>query len=110
MQRERDLRADLDWLVGRIRDGYDLEKIILFGSLARGETHEWSDIDLIVVKDTDASYGQRVRELLPVLRGWLGGADILIYSLEEYEKAREKNSSFLREAERDGVVLYERYR
>ena len=105
----RDIEADLDWLVGRIRDGYEPEKIILFGSLARGETHEWSDIDLIIVKDTDASYGERVKELLPVLRGWKGGADILIYSLEEYESAREKDSPFLREAEKDGVMLYERH-
>lgn len=48
---------------GRIRDGYEPEKIILFGSLARGDTHEWSDIDLLIVKDTDASYGERVKEL-----------------------------------------------
>lgn len=108
MQRARDLEADLDWLVGRIRDGYEPEKIILFGSLARGETHDWSDIDLIVVKDTDAGYGQRVKELLPVLRGWKGGADIILYSLEEYERAVEKGSPFLGEAEKDGVVLYER--
>ncbi len=76
----RNPKSDLDWLVERIRDGYEPEKIILFGSLARGETHEWSDIDLIVVKDTDASYGQRVKELLPVLRGWKRGADIILYS------------------------------
>ncbi|HET7479184.1 MAG TPA: nucleotidyltransferase domain-containing protein [Rubrobacteraceae bacterium] len=55
--RGRDLRADLDWLVRRIRDGYEPEKIILFGFLALGEIHAWSDIDLIVVKDTDASSG-----------------------------------------------------
>jgi uncharacterized protein len=108
VRRERDLEADLDWLVGRIRDGYEPEKIILFGSLARGDTHEWSDIDLIVVKDTDASYGQRVKELLPVLRGWRGGADIIVYSLEEYTRAREQGSPFLSEAQGDGVILYER--
>jgi predicted nucleotidyltransferase len=104
----RDLSSDLQWLVERIRDGYEPEKIILFGSLARGETHEWSDIDLIVVKDTNARYGERVRELLPVLRGWKGGADILIYSLDEYEAAKRKGSAFLGEAEKDGVTLYER--
>jgi predicted nucleotidyltransferase len=109
MQRERDLKADLDWLVGRIRDGYEPEKIILFGSLARGDTHEWSDIDLIVVKDTDARYGERVKSLTAMIQDRLVGADILIYSLEEYERARDKNSAFLRETERDGVVLYERH-
>lgn len=109
MSAPRDLKRDLDWLVERIKDGYEPEKIILFGSLARGETHEWSDVDLIVVKDTDASYGERVKALTPLIRDRLVGADILVYSLEEYESAREKDSSFLREAERDGVVLYERH-
>ena len=47
----RDPKRDLDWLVGRIRDGGEQQKIILFGSLARGDTHEWSGIDLIVVKE-----------------------------------------------------------
>jgi predicted nucleotidyltransferase len=108
VETRRDLNADLDWLVERIREGYEPEKIILFGSLARGDTHEWSDIDLIVVKDTDASYGERVRELLPVLRGWRGGADIIVYSLEEYERARTCRGSFLKDAENDGVTLYER--
>lgn len=104
----RDISADLDWLVERIREGYEPEKIILFGSLARGDTHEWSDIDLIIVKDTDASYGERVRELLPVLRGWPGGADIIVYSLVEYQSACLRRT-FLSKAEREGVVLYERH-
>ena len=106
----RELSEDLSWLVERIKDGYEPERILLFGSLARGDTHEWSDVDLIIVKDTDASYGERVRELLPVLRGWPGGADIIVYSLLEYERARASNGRFLREAERDGLTLYERHR
>jgi len=86
----RELQADLDWLVERIREGYDPEKILLFGSLARGETHKWSDIDLIVVKDTDASYGERIKALTSVIQDRLIGADILVYSLKEYEQARKK--------------------
>lgn len=108
MQREKDLQADLDWLVGRIRDGYEPEKIILFGSLARGDTHEWSDIDLIVVKDTEMSYGERVKSLTPLLRGRLVGADIVIYTPDEYERGRQARWGLVRDVERDGKVLYER--
>ncbi|CAN5888030.1 nucleotidyltransferase domain-containing protein [soil metagenome] len=103
-----DLSAELEWLVERIRDGYEPEKIILFGSLARGETHEWSDIDLIVVKDTDMSYEERVKALLPVLRGGLVGADIVIYTPEEYESSKQARWGLVRDVERDGKVLYER--
>ena len=75
------------------------------GSLARGDTREWSDIDLIVVNDTDVSYGERVKTLTPLIRDRLVGADILVYSLKEYARARETGSAFLLEAERDGKVL-----
>ncbi len=109
MGASRNLVEDPDWLIRRIRDGYEPEKIILFGSLARGEDHDCSDIDLIVVKDTVASYGERIKALTPLLRDRLVGADILVYSLEEYESARERGGSFLEEAERDGVLLYERH-
>lgn len=61
-------------------------------------------------RQDEASYGNRVRALLPVLRGWRGGADIVVYSLKEYEQARANGGAFLRKAERDGEVLYERYR
>ncbi len=108
MATARDLEADLVWLVGRIRDGYEPEKIILFGSLARGETHEDSDIDLIVVKDTSASYGDRVKAPLPVLRGRLVGADILVYTPDEYEHGKRARWGLIRDVERDGKVLYER--
>ena len=110
MSRRQGLIEDLDWLAGRIRDGYDPEKIILFGSLARGDAHGWSDLDL-VVKDTEASYGERVKTFTPLIRDRLVGADILVYSPREYTRARETTgSAFLREAERDEKVLYERHR
>ncbi len=108
MEAARNLQTDLDWLVGRIRDGYEPEKIILFGSLARGDAHEWSDIDLIVVKDTEMSYGERVKALLPALRGRLVGADIVIYTPEEYERGKQARWGLVRDVERDGRVLYER--
>ena len=40
--------------------GYDPEKVILFGSATRGDTDEYSDIDLIVIKETDRRFVQRL--------------------------------------------------
>lgn len=104
----RDLSSDLDRLVERIREGYEPEKIILFGSLARGDTHEHSDIDLIIVKDTDASYGERVKALSPWIRDVPVGADIVIYTPEEYENGKKARWGLVRDVEHDGKVLYER--
>ena len=60
------------------------------GSLARGDTREWSDIDLIVVNDTDVSYGERVKTLTPLIRDRLVGADILVYSPKERTSPRDR--------------------
>ena len=42
--------------------GYDPEQIILFGSVDRGDADKYSDIGLIVVKDTDQRFVQRMIE------------------------------------------------
>lgn len=41
---------------------YKPEKIILFGSLATGKVHEWSDIDLAIIKETPLNYFERLLE------------------------------------------------
>ena len=52
-QRSEILRNELKRIVSIIKKGYNPEKIILFGSLANGKIHQWSDIDMLIVKDTD---------------------------------------------------------
>ena len=52
-QREELLKEELTRIVKVLKDRYCPEKIILFGSLAEGKVHEWSDIDLIIIKETD---------------------------------------------------------
>ena len=50
---DRERAADIDTIVAtmveRIADGFDPERILLFGSRARGDAKDWSDVDLLVV-------------------------------------------------------------
>jgi len=83
------------------------EKIILFGSSARGEPDQWSDLDLILVIPTRKRFLDRLEEAylcwtLPV------SADILVYTPEEFERMRLEGNAFLSEAIAHGVVLYEK--
>lgn len=48
-------------IIDRIVAGYDPEKIIVFGSYARGAQRKGSDLDVLVVKDTTARWTDRVR-------------------------------------------------
>ena len=85
---------------------FNPEKIILFGSLARGTWDETSDIDLIIVYRTDKSFMDRLKELY---LSWNipRAVDILAYTPGEFEKMLEE-SFFVEDAVREGEVLYER--
>jgi uncharacterized protein len=85
---------------------FNPEKIILFGSYARGEDDPFSDIDVIIVYDTDKRFLERLKELY--LR-WNTGkaADILAYTPEEF-RSLMKERYFIQKAVAEGEVLYER--
>lgn len=85
---------------------FNPEKIILFGSLARGTWDEASDIDLIIVYQTTKSFMDRLKDLY---LSWNipKAVDILAYTPEEFARLLNE-SSFVEDAVRDGEVLYER--
>jgi uncharacterized protein len=57
------LVVELSRIVEVIKEEYDPERIIVFGSMAGNNIHEWSDIDLLVVKRTSKRPLERVLEL-----------------------------------------------
>jgi predicted nucleotidyltransferase len=70
----------------RIVEKFHPEKVILFGSHARGDAHPDSDLDLIVVMNTEQDFIDRmvsVREIFG-LRRW--AMDVIVYTPEEYER------------------------
>ena len=71
--------------------GYQPQKIILFGSAARGETDEFSDIDLIVVKETEERFFQRLLDVTAYLPKDVA-IDVLVYTPGEIE-AMEKGAT-----------------
>lgn len=83
------------------------EKIILFGSCAWGKPHEWSDIDLLIVKRSDKPRIDRQRELRKMLFPPGVALDLLVYTPEELEKSiNQDHNLFLEDIIRNGKVLY----
>jgi uncharacterized protein len=85
---------------------FDPQSIILFGSHAKGDADDESDIDLIVVYETDKRFLDRLRELY---MAWNlpRGVDILAYTPAEFADLKVSRE-FVRNAVRTGRVLYER--
>ena len=100
--REAELRRELGKILEKLRRDKSVKLVLLFGSLARGEVSEGSDIDLIVVKETKKRFLDRADELYKDIGV---AADILVYTPEEFE--RMKKRFFIKKALEEGVVLYE---
>ena len=80
-------------------------KVILFGSLARGEISLFSDIDLLVLFDVDRSPRDLTRWLYQNMQA-REAVDVIAYSQKSFETIR--NRPFFRHILREGKVLYER--
>ena len=86
---------------------YGPEKIILFGSAALGDTDEYSDIDLIIVKETEARFVQRLVEVMDYLPRDVP-VDAFVYTPQEFQAMQEGGNPFIAQALDEGIVLYEK--
>jgi predicted nucleotidyltransferase len=77
--------------------------------MADGEIGEWSDIDLVIVKDTPKRFPARLKEVALLCREPVG-VDYPVYTPQEFDRpaAEEHNPFFQREILEKGRVLYER--
>ena len=74
----------------------------MFGSVARGEADEWSDLDLIVIADTDRTFFERFRDFDGLYEVW-PRLDLLVYTSAEFERMVDEENPFLLRALEEGV-------
>jgi predicted nucleotidyltransferase len=94
----------------------DPYKIILFGSYAKGNHNENSDIDLMIILDNNhvsKTYTERLEKKVYIRNLVLEinrktSLDILVYSKEELNLIKKRGNYFIDEIERTGKVIYEK--
>lgn len=95
-------------IVRRIVDTAQPEKIILFGSRARGDARPNSDFDVLVIKQsTEPSY-RRDAPLYVALAGLPVEVEVLVYTPEEVAEWAQVPQAFVTTATREGKTIYER--
>jgi len=95
-------------IVNKIVSGYDPEKIILFGSYATENPNENSDLDLLVIKETDLPRPQRAVQVRRMIYGSMIPIDLIVYTPKEIDESKENKFSFVYEVLNTGKTIYER--
>lgn len=106
-ERKQRLEQELARYRRILSESGDLERVIVFGSLATGHVHAWSDIDLIIVRQTSLPFLQRLHQMRELLQPRVG-TDILVYTPEEFEALCQERPFFREEVLAKGKVVYER--
>lgn len=94
-------------VINRIIRRYRPKKIIVFGSYARGDVHQGSDLDLIIIKNTKQKFLRRMDAVLDLCDGEIA-VEPLIYTEAEFKKMLEQRNDFLETVVSEGKVVYER--
>ena len=95
-------------IVRRIVETAQPEKIILFGSRARGDARPHSDFDVLVIKESSEPSYRRDAPLYLALAGLNAPVDVMVYTPEEVTDWSAVPQAFITTAVREGKVVYER--
>ncbi|MGD0463849.1 MAG: nucleotidyltransferase domain-containing protein [Tepidisphaeraceae bacterium] len=94
-----------------IGERFHPDKVILFGSYARGEAGIDSDVDLMVVMESKAQWYERsVPIWMAISERWIEPIDIIVRSPEVFAQRQSQPDTLEYAAMREGVVLYEEKR
>ena len=98
--------ATLDLLVRRIVDVARPDRIVLFGSAARGEMGPDSDLDVLVVKSGVQHRRRLAQDIYMNLSGVGVGVDVIVLTPEDIEAQRNSVGSIVGPALDEGRVIY----
>lgn len=99
------LEAALDKILDHLSSMPEVEKVILFGSYATGRRDLFTDLDLLIVMDTEQDFINRTIELYRQIQTDVD-LDLLVFTPEEFERRQERG--FVRHALVTGKVIYEK--
>ena len=108
LQAHTDIDAVIETLLDIVVQGWDPLQIVLFGSRARGDHHERSDIDLLVVLDECEDWTQARRDIRQGLRRQSIPADVVVTTPTLWLKRAGLVGAVERKALIDGRILYVR--
>jgi len=105
---KRPFRREVRRMVDRIVKKFHPQRIILFGSAARGDSGPDSDVDLLVVMPVEGSKREKAVEIGVALHDIPVPKDVIVVTPEEFEWRKDIVGTIERPAAREGETLYVR--
>lgn len=105
ISRDKKIQDAFTDIIQNIIRNYTPQKIVLFGSYARGEAHEGSDIDLMLIKETSKRFIDRIADVIK-LNNTLIPLEPLVYSPFEFETMKKEKRNFIMTIEEEGIEIY----
>lgn len=87
---------------------FDAEKVILFGSFARGEIKKEGTLDFMVIAKTKLRFFDRIKKALLACKGDFPSIEPLVYTPKEVDLLLSQGEGFLEDAMEEGITLYEK--
>jgi len=97
---------EIENVAKKIGQEINAEAVILFGSYARNQPGKHSDVDLLVIAESNLPRHKRSRKLHLMFKPYPFPMDILVYTPKEVEKESEFELSFISTVLREGKKLY----
>ena len=101
------MEPSLQEMIRRILAAGNPQKIILFGSRARGDARPDSDYDLLLIEPSDLPRYKRAARYRRALVGLAPAKDILVWTPEEVAEWQDVPNAFITRVVREGLVLHE---
>jgi predicted nucleotidyltransferase len=100
-------QEQLDEIKRRIVENFKPQKIILFGSYANGTPTEDSDVDLLIIKDSELPARIQNRKVRKILTGLKIPVDVIVKTTKEFETYKDIIGTIVYPANKFGKVIYE---
>ncbi len=100
-------QEQIESVVQVIVESYEPMKIILFGSYAYGHPTKDSDLDLLIIKDGEASGIQRNRRVRNILKDFSIPIDVIVKNSKEFDMLKDVIGTVIYPANKYGKVVYE---
>lgn len=96
----------IDLYVQRLVEKLNPQAVMLFGSFARGDINEGSDVDILVIADFKEPFLERIRLLLDLNDDLKLPLEPVGYTLEEFQRMRAEGNRFVEEVLKTGKLLF----